>query len=96
MAGTTGALCGNIPADVVRSVVQKKMFLEPGAPVYGISVRGVMQHISVAGDIVRESGFRSLYSGWAAKCIQLSSSMALMTLLIPAFSQIMGVKYDMG
>jgi len=43
----TGALAGNIPADVVRSVVQKRNFIDPKRKAYGISPQGVLEHVSV-------------------------------------------------
>ena len=48
LAGCLGALGGNIPSDVVRSVVQKKAFSDPSRPTHGISPAGVLEHLTVA------------------------------------------------
>ena len=83
----------NAPGDVVRSVVQKKVFTDPGRVAYGISPAGVMEHITVAGEIVKASGVRGLYSGLGFKAMHLGGSGALMAVLIPAFSDMMGIPY---
>jgi len=68
----------NAPGDVVRSVVQKRMFLEPNRKAHGISLGGIMEHIEVGGNIIRSSGVRGLYSGLGFKAIHLGGSGALM------------------
>ena len=94
-AGVTGALAGNIPADVVRSVVQKNNFADPKRAAYGISPKGVLEHITVAKKIVFEKGFVGLYTGTLFKASYLGAGMAGATVLIPIFSEMMGISYDM-
>ena len=94
-AGVTGALAGNIPADVIRSVVQKRNFAELNRPTYGISLNGVVEHFKVAGDIVRSKGVQGLYTGTLFKASYLGAGMAGATVLIPIFSDLFGVEYDM-
>mmetsp|Transcript_35371 Transcript_35371/g.43665 ORF Transcript_35371/g.43665 Transcript_35371/m.43665 type:complete len:332 (+) Transcript_35371:125-1120(+) len=83
----------NAPGDVVRSVVQKKGFADPSRPAYGISPAGVMEHITVAKEIVQSSGIRGLYSGLGFKAMHLGGSGALMAVFIPFFAKIMGIPY---
>eukprot|EP00515_Schizochytrium_aggregatum_P006557 CAMPEP_0202076954 /NCGR_PEP_ID=MMETSP0964-20121228/5099_1 /ASSEMBLY_ACC=CAM_ASM_000500 /TAXON_ID=4773 /ORGANISM="Schizochytrium aggregatum, Strain ATCC28209" /LENGTH=338 /DNA_ID=CAMNT_0048644207 /DNA_START=40 /DNA_END=1056 /DNA_ORIENTATION=- len=83
----------NAPGDVVRSVVQKKLFLDPTRPAYSISPMGVAEHITVAREIIASSGIRGLYSGLGFKAMHLGGSGALMAVLIPAFSRMMGIPY---
>jgi solute carrier family 25 2-oxodicarboxylate transporter 21 len=94
-AGVTGALAGNIPADVIRSVVQKKNFADPNRPTYGISPNGVVEHFKVASEIVTTKGFLGLYTGTLFKASYLGAGMAGATVLIPWFSDLMGIEYDM-
>lgn len=94
-AGVTGALVGNIPADVVRSVVQKRNFAEPNRPTYGISPNGVIEHFKIASEIVSSKGFVGLYTGTLFKASYLGAGMAGATVLIPVFSDMMGINYDM-
>jgi len=96
LAGCLGAIGGNIPSDVVRSVVQKKAFSDPARKTYGISPAGVIEHITVAREIVAANGLKGLYTGWAFKTGYLGAGMSLSTLLIPMFAEMMGIKYDMG
>eukprot|EP00512_Aurantiochytrium_limacinum_P002659 CAMPEP_0171498282 /NCGR_PEP_ID=MMETSP0958-20121227/7760_1 /TAXON_ID=87120 /ORGANISM="Aurantiochytrium limacinum, Strain ATCCMYA-1381" /LENGTH=338 /DNA_ID=CAMNT_0012032657 /DNA_START=9 /DNA_END=1025 /DNA_ORIENTATION=- len=84
----------NAPGDVVRSVVQKKCFSEAGRPAYGISINGVMEHVQVAREIVAHSGIRGLYAGLGFKAMHLGGSGALMAVLVPFFSDVMGIKYS--
>jgi solute carrier family 25 2-oxodicarboxylate transporter 21 len=67
LAGCLGAIGGNIPSDVVRSVVQKKAFSDPARKTYGISPAGVIEHITVAREIIAANGLKGLYTGWAFK-----------------------------
>lgn len=83
----------NAPGDVVRSVVQKKGFTDPSRPAYGISPAGVMEHITVAREIVQTSGIRGLYSGLGFKAMHLGGSGALMAVFIPFFAKVMGIPY---
>lgn len=83
----------NAPGDVVRSVVQKKVFKDPSRPAYGISPRGVMEHVTVAREIVASSGIRGLYSGLGFKAMHLGGSGALMALFVPMFAGLMGIPY---
>lgn len=83
----------NAPGDVVRSVVQKRVFAEPNRTAYGISINGVVEHVQVARDIVRTSGLQGLYSGLGFKAMHLGGSGALMAVLIPKFSELMGIQY---
>lgn len=83
----------NAPGDVVRSVVQKKLFNDPTRRAYGVSPQGVMEHITVAREIVASSGFRGLYSGLAFKAMHLGGSGALMAVFVPMFAQMMGIPY---
>mmetsp|Transcript_21523 Transcript_21523/g.38029 ORF Transcript_21523/g.38029 Transcript_21523/m.38029 type:complete len:339 (-) Transcript_21523:43-1059(-) len=83
----------NAPGDVVRSVVQKKLFTDPSRPAYGVSPNGILEHIKVAQEIVASSGVRGLYSGLGFKAMHLGGSGALMAVLIPVFSDLMGIKY---
>jgi len=84
----------NAPGDVVRSVVQKKVFTDPSRPAYGIGPAGVWEHIVVAREIVQSSGIRGLYSGLGFKAIHLGGSGALMAALIPVFANMLGIKYS--
>ncbi|GBG34672.1 Phosphate carrier protein, mitochondrial [Hondaea fermentalgiana] len=83
----------NAPGDVVRSVVQKRVFADPTRPAYGISPAGVAEHITVAKEIVASSGIRGLYSGLGFKAMHLGGSGALMAVLVPFFSNVMGINY---
>jgi solute carrier family 25 2-oxodicarboxylate transporter 21 len=83
----------NAPGDVVRSVVQKKLFLDPTRPAYGISPGGVLEHITVAREIVAVQGLKGLYSGIGFKAIHLGGSGALMAMLIPIFAKMTGIEY---
>jgi len=97
-AGVSAALGGNIPTDVVRSVVQKRAFASSLRPVYGVTspLAGAAEHIQVAVDIVRERGVSGLYRGTLFKSTYLGVGMAGSAVLIPFFSDLMGVRYDMG
>lgn len=95
-AGVAGALAGNIPSDVVRSVVQKRVFSDPARRAHGISPAGVAEHFEVAGQILRTKGLRGLYTGTLFKASYLGAGMAGATVLIPIFSQMMGIEYSMG
>jgi solute carrier family 25 (mitochondrial 2-oxodicarboxylate transporter), member 21 len=94
-AGVTGALCGNIPADVIRSVVQKRMFLDPNRPAHGIGIKGVVEHFVVAKELLGAEGMKGLYRGTMFKASYLGAGMAGATVLIPWFSELFGIKYDM-
>lgn len=83
----------NAPGDVVRSVIQKRAFADPARPVYGVGIGGIMEHAAVAGDIVKSSGVRGLYTGLGFKAMHLGGSGALMASLIPVFSKLMGIEY---
>ena len=96
VAGVAGALAGNIPTDVVRSVVQKRVFSDPSRPAHGISPAGVAEHFEVAGHILRTKGLPGLYTGTLFKASMLGAGMAGATVLIPIFSQMMGIEYSMG
>ena len=93
-AGILGSICGNIPADVTRSVVQKRVFA--GAPAYGISPKGIAEHFSTGAGIVQTKGIRGLYVGTIFKASYLGAGMSATTVLIPFFSDLMGIKYDMA
>lgn len=95
LAGVTGALAGNIPADVVRSVVQKKNFNDVNRPSYGISFNGIIEHIKVGQEILKTKGILGLYTGTLFKASYLGAGMAGATVLIPIFSDMMGIEYDM-
>lgn len=85
----------NAPGDVVRSVVQKKLFTEPGRVAYGISLGGVREHVAVAMEIVAARGVaKGLYAGFAFKAMHLGGSGALMAGLIPVFSSAFGIPYS--
>lgn len=83
----------NAPGDVIRSVVQKRLFAEPDRKAYGISPGGVLEHVSVAREIVSSRGVTALYSGFAFKALHLGGSGALMAMFVPIFSELMGIKY---
>ena len=83
----------NAPGDVVRSVVQKKVFTDPNRPAYGVSPAGVIEHVQVAREIVQKSGIRGLYSGLGFKAMHLGGSGALMAVFIPIFADLMGIHY---
>ena len=97
---TSGFLAGvfasipNAPGDVVRSVVQKKLFENPERKAYGISFGGVKEHIDVAKEIVSQKGVRGLYAGFTFKALHLGGSGALMAFFIPIFSNMFGIKYS--
>ena len=84
----------NAPGDVVRSVLQKKGFQDPSRPAYGVSIGGVREHFQVASEIVAQRGIGGLYSGIAFKALHLGGSGALMAMLIPMFSKMMGIEYS--
>ncbi len=84
----------NTPGDVVRSVVQRKLFADPARKAYGISPGGIMEHITVAGEIVQQRGIAGLYAGLGFKALHLGGSGALMAMLIPIFSDLMGIPYS--
>lgn len=86
----------NCPGDVVRSVIQKRNFADPNAISYGVSPRGVMEHVKVASEIVAARGIGGLYTGIGFKALHLGGSGALMAAFIPVFSQLMGIEYNMG
>ena len=71
-------------------------FSDPARKTYGISPAGVIEHITVAREIVAANGLKGLYTGWAFKTGYLGAGMSLSTLLIPMFAEMMGIKYDMG
>jgi len=83
----------NTPGDVVRSVVQKRLFTEPGFEPHGVGIKSLVQHIRVAGDIVSLRGVTGLWSGFAFKGVHLGGSGALMASLIPIFKDLMGIDY---
>jgi solute carrier family 25 2-oxodicarboxylate transporter 21 len=84
----------NTPGDVVRSVVQKKLFQEEGRVARGISPAGVAEHVAVAREIIAKAGVvKGLYAGFGFKALHLGGSGALMAGLIPIFSQLMGIPY---
>ena len=93
-AGILGSICGNIPSDVTRSVVQKRVFA--GARAYGISPKGIAEHISTAAEIFHTKGLRGLYVGTLFKASYLGAGMAATTVLIPFFSELMGIHYEMA
>lgn len=95
-AGVTGAIAGNIPTDVVRSVVQKRGFADPSRPIHGISPAGVLEHIVVAREIFASKGIRGLYTGTLFKSTYLGAGMAGAVVLIPIFSELMGIEYAMA
>jgi hypothetical protein len=84
----------NAPGDVVRSVVQKKLFQDAARPAYGISPGGVMEHIQVTREIVGARGLKALYSGFGFKAMHLGGSGALMAMFVPIFADLMGIKYS--
>lgn len=83
----------NAPGDVVRSVIQKRVFENPSQPAYGISPRGVMEHVQVASEIVAARGIKGLYTGLGFKAVHLGGSGALMAAFIPFFADLMGIEY---
>ena len=83
----------NAPGDVVRSVVQKKLFQDPTRKAYGISPAGVMEHITVAREIIALQGVKGLYTGLGFKAMHLGGSGALMAVLIPQFARMTGIEY---
>lgn len=95
-AGVAGALAGNIPSDVVRSVVQKRGFADPTRPAHGISPAGVMEHLAVAKEILASKGVAGLYTGTLFKASYLGAGMAGAIVLIPIFSEMMGIEYAMA
>jgi solute carrier family 25 2-oxodicarboxylate transporter 21 len=84
----------NAPGDVVRSVVQKKLFETPDRKAYGISPAGVMEHITVTREIVKQRGLKGLYSGFSFKALHLGGSGALMAFFIPVFANMFGIPYN--
>lgn len=87
------AVIPNAPGDVVRSVVQKKLFQDPTRVAYGVSLGGVREHIAVAKEIVASSGYKGLYTGFGFKAMHLGGSGALMAMFIPMFADMMGINY---
>ena len=84
----------NTPGDVVRSVVQRKMFEDPSRKPYGISPGGVMEHISVASEIVKARGVGGLWAGFGFKALHLGGSGAIMAWAVPMFSKLMNIPYS--
>lgn len=67
-AAGTFAACFNTPADVVRSVVQRQMLSDPARPAYGISLRGIMEHVQMTKTLAREQGIaKGLFPGFGFK-----------------------------
>ena len=92
-AGTFAA-CFNTPADVVRSVVQRRMISEPNRIGYGISPKGAAEHFQVLKSLIREQGVsKGLFPGFGFKALHLGGSGALMALFVPIFSNMLGIKY---
>ena len=92
LAGCFAAI-PNAPGDVVRSVVQRKLFQESGRVAKGISPAGIAEHFSVAAEIVANSGVKGLFAGFGFKALHLGGSGALMAALIPVLSDMMGIPY---
>ena len=92
-AGVTG-VCINCPGDVVRTVVQQRVFSDPARPVHGVGLRSVAEHVACAREMVAERGLRALYAGFGVKCFHLGGSGALMAFFIPKFRDLLGVDYD--
>jgi hypothetical protein len=88
------AVIPNAPGDVVRSVVQKKLFQDPSRVAYGVSFGGVAEHVAVAKEIVASSGVKGLYTGFGFKAMHLGGSGALMAMFVPMFADMMGIKYS--
>lgn len=105
MAGVFGAMF-NIPADVIRSVQQKRaiseviqnkhnvdqivIIREKFSPSY-VS-RGVSDFFVIGKEIVAgPAGVRALWSGFTFKALHLGGSGALLAVLIPTFKDAMGV-----
>lgn len=84
----------NAPGDVVRSVVQKKLFENLDRKAYGISVGGVKEHINVAQEIIKAKGVKGLYAGFTFKALHLGGSGACMAYFVPIFSKLMGIPYS--
>jgi solute carrier family 25 2-oxodicarboxylate transporter 21 len=84
----------NAPGDVVRSVVQKKLFQDATRKAYGVSPGGVMEHIAVAREIVAARGIAGLYAGFGFKAMHLGGSGSLMAALVPIFSNMFGIPYS--
>lgn len=97
---TSGFLAGvfasipNAPGDVVRSVVQKKLFENPDRKAYGISPKGVMEHVTVTKEIIQSRGIKGLYAGFTFKALHLGGSGALMAFFVPFFAKLMGIPYS--
>lgn len=83
----------NAPGDVVRSVVQKKLFQDSERVAKGISMGGVLEHVAVAREIVAAKGLTGLYAGFGFKALHLGGSGALMAMFVPIFANLMGIKY---
>ena len=92
VAGFVAAI-PNCPGDVVRSVVQKRLFAEEGRRAHGISLAGILEHVEVARSIARERGVTALWSGIGFKAMHLGGSGALMAVLIPFFAKAMNIQY---
>ena len=82
-AGVTGALAGNIPADVVRSVVQKRNFADPNRKAHGISPAGILEHVKVAGDIMRDKG--EVFIKYCFCCLPLFNGLVTLTYIVDCF-----------
>ena len=93
LAGSVATI-PNTPGDVVRSVVQKRLFGNSKLPAYGISVNGVLEHANIAKEIIYRNGIQGLYSGIGLKALHLGGSGALMAIFIPIFSNLMKISYD--
>lgn len=85
----------NGPGDVVRSVVQKRMFEDAAfkRKAYGIGVGSVIEHAKVAQELIATRGVRALYSGFTFKAMHMGGSGALMAMLVPVFTKLMGIDY---
>eukprot|EP00501_MAST-03F_sp_TOSAG23-6_P002607 GSMAST32.ASY1.ANO1.2748.1 assembled CDS len=103
-AGTFAAAF-NTPADVIRTIVQRRMFNEITASMKGSSEvtvtrtgfslgLGFPEHFRVFKEIIGKSGIKGVYPGFGFKAMHLGGSGALMAMFIPIFSRLLGIKYD--
>jgi len=95
-AGVLGVVVNN-PADVTRSIVQKKAIqaIALGSSSGGLSgPTGLSAILGAGSEIVAKRGVGGLYAGFAFKSMHLGGSGALMNFLLPVFRNILQVQVE--
>uniref|UniRef100_A0A7S2SVM0 Mitochondrial carrier protein n=1 Tax=Rhizochromulina marina TaxID=1034831 RepID=A0A7S2SVM0_9STRA len=96
-AGVLGVIANN-PADVTRSIVQKKAIqsiaLANGGPGTLNGPTGLSAIVGAGSEIVAKRGLGGLYAGFAFKSMHLGGSGALMNFLLPVFRKALRVEVE--